>query len=149
MANADRLIKSAHAAAERMTGETSGAFYWSAMAGALEAHVRALAGSLAKFEADKTGPSERECTYSHDNGEFVVHYDLEQDDEEVGYQGGVILNAIYANGMNVTDFIDDDTKGLIEEHCSITADQEMREAKYDEAEYRYQSRRDDELMGVM
>ncbi len=147
--NADRLVKSAKDAAEKMTGETSGSFYWSAKAGALEAHVRALVAQMATFEADKTGPSERECTYSHDNGEFVVHYDIAASDDEVGYSGGLILNAIYANGMNVTDFIDDDTKGLIEEHCSITADQEMRESKYDEAEYRYQSRRDDELMGAV
>jgi hypothetical protein len=147
--NANRIIQSAQALASKVTGETSGAFFQASLSGALQGQIILLCGKLSGFEADKTGPSERECTYSHDNGEFVVHYDIEASDDEVGYSGGVILNAIYANGMNVTDFIDDDTKGLIEEHCSITADQEMRESKYDEAEYRYESRRDDELMGAV
>lgn len=141
--NADRLIKSAQQAAERMTGETSGAFYWSAMAGALEAHVRALAGSLAKFEAPKATGSVLETMYAHDGGEFVVQYEVDGPDDEVGYGGSLVLIAVYANGMDVIESLSDDEKGLIEEHCGIAFDDAKRQAKEDEGEWRYQSRRDE------
>lgn len=146
MTNADRLIKSARAAAERMTGETSGAFYWPAMAGALEAHVRALADSLAKFEAPKATGSVLETMYAHDGGEFVVQYEVSAPDDDVGYQGGLSICGIYANGMDIKDTLEgESTFAAIEEHCSIAFDDAKRQAKEDEGEWRYQSRRDDEV----
>ena len=143
MTNADRLIKSANAAAERMTGETSGAFYWSAMAGALEAHVRALSAKLVEFEAPKATGSVLEAMYAHDGGEFVVQYEVDGPDDDVGYQGSLVLIAVYANGMDVIESLSDDEKGLIEEHCSIAFDDAKRRAKEDEGELRHQSRRDE------
>lgn len=143
--NADWLIKTAQDAAERMTGETSGAFYWSAMAGALEAHIRALSAKLVEFEAPMAG-SLMETMYAHDGGEFVVQYEMEGPDEEVGYSGSLVVCGVYANGMNVLEALSDDEKGLIEEHCGLAADAALRDAEYDEAEHRYQSRKDDEVM---
>jgi hypothetical protein len=144
--NANHIIKQAEKVATKMTGETSGAFYQAALAGALQARVTELCGKLAVFEAE-TGT--RTTTYPTEMGELVVNYDITAPDDEVGYQGGLTIEGIFANGMDITDCLYG-TKlfDLIEEHCWEAAEQDMKDAEYDRADHYYQSRKDDEMMGA-
>ena len=142
---ADRLIARLEQEAKTFAGEQNGVSHYPYFCGLLQGQLRELLYKLAEFEAPKTGKSERECTYE----DFVVHYDLEEADDEVGYAGSVTVNAVYANGLDVRDSLDRDVISEIETHCDETAEAEYRDQKADAAIERYESRRDDELSGAL
>ena len=141
-------IKLAATIATQNHEKATGSYSYAYQTGALESHIDALCRELEDFKPRAAGRGERETTYAHDGGELVVYYDLDGPDEEVGYTGGVTVNSIFANGMDITEMLSGaSVMGDIEQHCILTADQEWHDAKADAAEYAYESRRDD-MMGV-
>jgi len=122
---------------------------YSFLAGVLEGHIDALCSELEEFEPLASGSGERETAYAHDGGNLVVHFDFEPGERQTwddpGYPESVTVNSVFANGMDITALIDFSTMEGIEAHCLKEVENAAEQAKYDRAEERHQSRRDEEL----
>ena len=122
---------------------------YSFLAGVLESHIDGLCRELEEFQPPASGSGELETTFSHDGGELFVHFDFEPGESQTwddpGYPESVSVNAVFANGMDITSLLDSATMESIEAHCLGEVESAAEDAKYDRAEERYQSRRDEEL----
>ena len=123
---------------------------YSYLCGYLEAHITELCAELERFVPRASESSERKTTYSHGGGELLVYFDFEDGERQTwddpGYPESVLVNSVFANGMDVTSLLEGTSNmESIEAHCLQEVQTAAEQADYDRAEERYQSRRDEEL----
>ena len=161
MNKAEKIIckceKLAHEWASKVTNGGSGEHFAAArvnyLNGSLVAEIRTLCAELAEYEPRATGKREHETTYAHDGGELVVHFDCEEGEpmtrDDPGCDPSVTVNAVFANGMNITYLLEGtDVMERIESHCYEAAERAFIESEEDAAISRWESRRDDSLIGA-
>lgn len=140
-------IKLAATKAAQAHAITTGAYSYAFQCGVLEGEIDKLCNKLGDFMPPASGQGEREMLYAHDGGELVVYYDIEESDDEVGYTGGVTINAVYANGMDIQYLLAGTAvMDQIEEQAAIEADEQERDSQMDAAEHYSDLRRDDAMM---
>ena len=81
---------------------------------------------------------------------LVVNFEYDPGEEKTWDDPGspecVYLSAVYANGMDILDFIDESIIEDIESVCLASVEKEVYNSEYDSADLYYQSRKDDMIM---
>ena len=86
---------------------------------------------------------------SHYKG-LVVNFEYDPGEEKTwddpGSPACVYLSAVYANGMDILDFIHESVIEDIEGVCLAVVEKEAYNSEYDSADLYYQSQKDDMIM---
>ena len=147
MKSAKQIVEQAEKDARYLTNETSGALFNASLAGILTAHIHSLTAKLENYQAPST--TQEVCNY----GDLVIHFDYQPEEkqtwDEPGCCAAADVCAVYANGMDILEYIGDDSLNDIEEACLESVKQARQDEMYERADKYYQSRKDDALMGAV
>lgn len=114
-----------------------------AMAGALQAHVRMLCAEIASLERMNRAPSSKGMEEIEYCG-MVVHFDYTPAERATHWEPGcdeqVEVCAVYANGMDVFEYLSDEIVEAITDRCYQEVKAQRKQDEEDRAESSYLDR---------
>ena len=93
------------------------------------------------------------CTYATDGGDLVIEFDYQPSEDSTDVSPGcpesVDVLSVMAGPFEIIDWLSKSAIQFFEEKALESMQQAKFDADYDRADEAYQSRKDDELMGLI